>query len=124
MTTLICQADNVNTSGLYVSKIMKDYHESMYDQVMTKPHGSGKISTIQRLSLHYASQALCRRWTRLARCHVQHHNLKTPYFKGWCWNRHKADDQVNPLEALLIDTVRYYLRTSRPARSISDVSCM
>jgi hypothetical protein len=29
---LTCQADNVNTSGLYVSKIMKDSHESMYDR--------------------------------------------------------------------------------------------
>jgi len=48
--TLTCQAD-VNTSGLYMLKIMNDYHESMYDQVMTKPRGSEKISNDQRLSL-------------------------------------------------------------------------
>jgi len=74
--TLTCQADNVNTSGLYVLKIMNDYHESMYDQVMTKPHGSEKISNDQRLSLHYAAQDLRKSWAKLSRCHVQHHNLK------------------------------------------------
>jgi hypothetical protein len=40
---------------------MNDYHETMYDQVMKKPRGSGKISSDQRLSLHYATQALRKR---------------------------------------------------------------
>jgi len=65
---------------------MNDHHESTYDQVMTKPHGSEKISNDQRLSLHYAAQALRKRLAKLSHCHVQHHNLKPPHFKGWCWN--------------------------------------
>jgi hypothetical protein len=124
ITTLTCQPDNDNTSGLYVLKIMNDHHETMYDQVMTKPRVSGKISNDQCLSLHYAAQALRKRWARLGRRHVQILIWKPRTLRAGVGTGIKLTIRLIRQQALLRQEVRYCLRTSRPTRSISDVSCM